>query len=102
MHQSCIGAEPLSPVYDSVVEQREGRERLVREAVEDYCACKTALKQLTVEKELYGFRFDLLEQAVRSIVAQNYSHQLHLSNRPVVQVAFNVSPSTITIRPPSV
>lgn len=55
---------PLSTAYDPVVDQREKRDEQVRKVVEAYCRKQSWLKELRIEKELYGWRWDLLE-AVR-------------------------------------
>lgn len=61
LHMTSVGTESLPVAYDSLVEEREARDSEILQIVEDYCRCKHKLKELTIEKELYGWNLKHLE-----------------------------------------
>ncbi|ORY88123.1 hypothetical protein BCR35DRAFT_330332 [Leucosporidium creatinivorum] len=93
LNLTSVGAAALPTAYDALAEERDQREDEVREIVEAYCACKHQLKELVVERELYGWNLDLLEKGLRSIISRTYGG--------TIQIAFRTTPLSITVRPNS-
>lgn len=58
---TAVGRMPLPATFDVLVEERERRDEEVRNIVEQYCACDSQLKELLIEKQVYGWRLDHLE-----------------------------------------
>lgn len=58
---TAVGRTPLPATFDVLVEERERRDEEVRNIVEQYCACDSQLKELLIEKQVYGWRLDHLE-----------------------------------------
>lgn len=79
--------------YHDVVKERDDRDAAVRAVLDAFCRSEKALKELTVTKEVYGWHLDGLVEGVKEIVRRSlYSGD--------VTVQVQVSPRTITIRPP--
>lgn len=62
---TATGRTRLPSAFDSLVDERERRDEEVRKIVEQYCACDSKLKELLVEKQVFGWRLDLLEAVSR-------------------------------------
>ena len=93
---TAFGMTPLAATlparYAALVREREERDGEVKEVAEAYCASRSVLKELKVEKEAYGWNWRLLEQGIRATIrAAGY--------QGTVQVSFNLKPQTIVIRP---
>lgn len=81
-----------SSTHESLIRDREKRDEDVQRVIEEYCTSTKLLKELTVRRELCGWNWLLLEQALRStITSTNYLG--------TIQIQFQTSPNTITIRP---
>lgn len=81
-----------SPNDFTLVAERDARESEVTKIIESYCASTSILKELTVEKELYGWNWDLLEAGIRSTLRDcRYIGK--------VQIKFKIAPTSIVIRP---
>lgn len=61
LNLTSVGAGALPMAYEGLVEERNGRDEEVAQIVTDYCLSRHALKEICVEKEVYGWQMIHLE-----------------------------------------
>ncbi|KAK4704966.1 hypothetical protein P7C70_g1250, partial [Phenoliferia sp. Uapishka_3] len=79
----------VSSANENLSRERDARDDQVRAVVEEYCSSQKMLKELRVEKEVYGWNWRLLEAGIRATIDQT-------RYIGTVQIQFKTTPSTLS------
>ncbi|KAK4055966.1 hypothetical protein OIO90_002959 [Microbotryomycetes sp. JL221] len=78
--------------WQTLLDERNENDMDVRRIVNEYCHSTAFVKELVIARsEIYGWNIQQLEQGLRSVIERSYGG--------TIDIKFNITPTTITVRP---